>query len=174
MSWSFLEKKKKKHKKHIAWIGGPHVNYRREEEGLGGDVEVWELCGNENKETKRHSEWTIYTTNTDSSFDLCLGFFTVGEFIHKGRHGPEESRLRKEERENGRMLSPNGSVQVGAYAARPDHHPHRVRSPHRLLSRRPRPPPIQRRTFSLSLSAILTFQFSIMSFLLVWIGLGWG
>lgn len=71
------------------------------------------------------------------------------------------------------MLSPNGSVQVGAYAARSDHHPHRVRSPHRLLSRRPRPPPIQRRTFSLSLSAILTFQFSIMAFLLVWIGLGW-
>ncbi|XP_022853434.1 V-type proton ATPase subunit a3-like [Olea europaea var. sylvestris] len=42
------------------------------------------------------------------------------------------------------MLSADGSDAVRADAPSPTHHPHRVRSPHHLLPRRPRPNPIQR------------------------------
>lgn len=61
--------------------------------------------------------------------------------LRKGRGGDGGSW----QQQRGRLLPADGSDAVGADAAGPDHHPHGVSSPHRLLSRRPWPPPIQRR-----------------------------
>lgn len=95
---------------------------------------------------------------------VCVWFLTLCFTQQLHKHATTDSEIGRErrERENGRVLSSDGSVQVGAYAARPDHHPHRVCSPHCLLSRRPRPPPVQRRTSSfLSLFLILNFLFQL-------------
>lgn len=78
--------------------------------------------------------------------------------ISKRERGRESEGGQK----NGGLLSADGSVPVGADAAGSAHHPHRVRSPHRLLSRRPWSPPVQRRIFLLTPSRFLPkFQFSI-------------
>ena len=57
------------------------------------------------------------------------------------------------------MLPADESVQVGADAIGSAHHSHGVRSRHRLLSRRPWPPSIQRCPYSLSLSLSLSHGF---------------
>ena len=56
------------------------------------------------------------------------------------------------------MLPADESIQVGADAIGSAHHSHGVRSRHRLLSRRPWPPSIQRCPYSLSLSLSLSLM----------------